>query len=100
MKQNRRRLECIWRWNLADYNQKAVRIATKVRADSRAHFAVQISKASNQELELFRIVHDLSGIGLSNGPPTSISPDQFEAFLKSKVEAIHQELSPFLNTVD
>ena len=51
-----------------DYNQKAVRIATnltRVRAASRAHFASWISEASNQQTEFFRIVCDLSGIGLS-----------------------------------
>ena len=47
----------------------------------------------------FRIVRDLSGIGLSDGPPPSFSPDLFAAFFKSKVEAIRQDLSPFLNTV-
>ena len=44
-------------------------------------------------------MRDLSGTGLDDRPPPSFSPDQFAAFLKSKVEAIRRELSPFLNTV-
>ena len=43
-------------------------------------------------------MRDLSGVGPGDGPPPSLSPDQFAAFLKSKVEAIRRELSPFLNT--
>ena len=87
-----------------DYNWIAVRVATnlylvKVKAASRVHLANQIIEVSNQQAELFCIVHDLSGIGQSDGPRPSISPDQFAAFYKSKVEAICQELSPFLNTV-
>ena len=66
-------------------NQIAVRIATnffqsKVKAASRSYFAVQISEDSNQQVELFHIVRDLSRIGHSDWPPTSISPDQFAAF--------------------
>ena len=72
-----------------DYNWIAVRVATnlyleKVKAASRAYFANLISEASNQQVELFHIMCDLSGIGLSDGPPPSISPDQFAAFLNLK----------------
>ena len=97
MKQLRRRLERKWRKNPTDYNWIAVRVVTnlylvKVKAASRAYFAKRISEASNQQAELFRIVHDLSRIGLSDGPPPSFSPDQFAAFLKSKLEAIRRDL--------
>ena len=88
-----------------DHNKVAVRVETnhylaKIRAASGAHLANRISEASNQQAELFRIVCDLFGIGRGDGPPSSISPDQFAAFLKSKVETICQELSPFLETLD
>ena len=85
MKRIRRRLECIWRRTPTDYNKIAVRIATnsylaKVKAARRSHVADWISEASNQQAELFRIVCDLSGISLSDRPPTSISLEQFAAF--------------------
>ena len=81
------------------YNKIAVRISTnrylaKAKA-ARSYITDRMSEASNQQAELFRIVRDLSGIGLGEGPPASISPDQFAAFFKSKVEAILRDLSPF-----
>ena len=79
MRRIRRQLECTLRRELMGYNKIAVRIATnrylaKVKAARRSHFADWISEASNQQAELFRIVRNLSRIGLGEGPPTSISP--------------------------
>ena len=68
----------------------------KVKAAFRTNLTNPVSETSNQQVELFPIVRNLSRIGLSDGPPPSFSLDQFAAFLKSKVDAI---LSPFLNTV-
>ena len=74
MKQLRRRLEHKWRKNLRDYNWIAVRVATnlylfKVKAASQVHLANQISEASYEQAELFRIVCNLSAIGPSDGLP-------------------------------
>ena len=49
---------------------------------------------------LENIINNLSGTGHGDWPPSSISPDQFAVFLKSKVEAIHRDLAPYLETVD
>ena len=81
-----------------DYNWIAVRVATNlyltmVKAACRFFFTNRISKASNQQAELFHIVCDLSRTGSGDRPPPSFSPDQFAAFLKSKVEAIHWAVS-------
>ena len=81
MKRNRRRLESLCRQNPMENNLKAVKIASnlylaKVDAVRKAYFAVRISKASNQQVELFCIV---SRIGYNNWPPSSISCDQFAA---------------------
>ena len=60
-----RRLERRWRKNPTDYNRIAVKVASnlylnKVKAACRSFFANRISEASNQQAELFHIVHDLS----------------------------------------
>ena len=62
-------------------NLKAAKVASnlyiaKVEAARKAYFTVQISEASNQQVELFHIVYNLSGIGHGDWPPSSISPDQ------------------------
>ena len=103
--QNRRRPESNWRQDLTGNNLKAVKIASnlylsKIKAAERAYLAVRISEASNQQAELFSIVCNLSGIGHSDWPPSSISPDQLAGFFKAKVEAIAQDLTPYLKPVD
>ena len=84
-KQVRRRLERKWRKDPTVFNRIAVKVATnlyqaKVKAASRTYLANRISEASNQQVELFRIVCDLSGNGQGDGPLPSFSPDQFAAF--------------------
>uniref|UniRef100_A0ABM5FRX5 Endophilin-A1 isoform X1 n=1 Tax=Pogona vitticeps TaxID=103695 RepID=A0ABM5FRX5_9SAUR len=73
MKRMRRRLVHRWRKNPTDYNWIAVRVATnlyltKVKAACRSFFANQISEVSNQQAELFRMVHDISGTGSGDRP--------------------------------
>ena len=64
----------------------------KVRDIRKSYFTHRMSKAQDQEAELFCIVLTLFGIGHSDRPSSSISCDQFAAFFKQKVEAICWDL--------